>query len=393
MTRLRSVMHIIDSLDVSGGAERQLLANLQHFRDPGLRHSVVAIKKAANGREADVRGHAELTTLFEHDESPMRLQVIKRIRSLVRAERPSLLHASLPDASFAARVVGRLEHVPVIESLVNISHEKIRTVDHPHVTRGKLAFHRALDRITMRYPCRFHAVSDEVARSWSQTVGIPMAKMRVIPRAVEVSHFATSDPEKSNFEKSVRFEFGLASAQPIVITIGRVEPQKGHVYLVRAMRLVLERFPEATLIIIGRPGSASESVETAVKELELGSHVIFAGARRDVKRLLAAADIFAFPSLFEGNGGNALIEAMAAGLAVVTTSRPPMTDLVPDESVGLLAERSDVTAIAQAICRLAADEGLRLALGNSARHRAESFPGPEEIAKRYEEWYREILAT
>lgn len=87
-----------------------------------------------------------------------------------------------------------------------------------------------------------------------------------------------------------------------------------------------------------------------------------------------------------------MIEAMAAGLPIITTGHPPMTDLIPNNDIGILVERCDSKGIASAIQLLAADNRLRSTLGAAARERAESFPSPSDIASRQEEWYRKLLA-
>ena len=88
-----------------------------------------------------------------------------------------------------------------------------------------------------------------------------------------------------------------------------------------------------------------------------------------------------------------MIEAMAIGLPIVTTGLPPMTDLVPSDEFGVLVPRTDSGALAGALAKLEADPDLRRRLGAAASERAAGFATPEESARRYEDWYRQILGV
>lgn len=384
------IAHIIDSLSISGGAERQLVANLQSFDHELIEHHVVLLHEGVETRRADLPGEVRVWNLGKNGDAPSRASAARRLISLVRREGFDLIHASLPDSALAARVAGLTTRTLVVESLVNISHEPIRTVDNPHVTASKLRMHTWLDRISMKGVDRFHAVSQAVADSWERTVGIAPETIVVIPRGIDVAALGPEMP-RLQARSEVRAEFGLPADSFLVISVGRVEPQKGHRYLLEAVAEVRDRIPDLRVLIVGRPGIASPTIEEQIKRDSLDGIVTLTGARRDISRLLEASDVFAFPSLFEGNGGNAMIEAMAKSLPVITTNSPPMTDLVPDANHGWLVPRLDSGAIARAIVELQSDAALRTSLGESAHERATGFPTPRETSRRYETWYRELL--
>jgi glycosyltransferase involved in cell wall biosynthesis len=386
------VLHVIDSLDVSGGAERQLVTNLRAFDRTKLTHEVALVKRTSITREDELSEVCRVHALFGPTEKPSRPSLVSRLRRLVRDLKPDLLHASLPDAALASRIVGRLEKVATVESLVNISHEEIRLIDNPRVTRGKLFLHTLLDRLTMRSVTGFHAVSQAVADSWIRVVGLDEAKMRVIPRVVETSFFDLSPESRAASRHSVFEDFGLPSDTRLILSLGRVEPQKGQRYLVEASGRILDSHPTARILIVGRQGGATPAVSKLIGESGLEGVVHLVGPRHDVVRFLLAADVFAFPSLFEGNGGNAMIEAMAAGLPIVTTNRAPMTDLIPDDRFGRLVPPRDPDRLAEAINSLLHDSDLAAELGSRAATRARSFPTSDEIASRYESWYSELIA-
>ena len=177
--QLKRVLHVIDSLGISGGAEQQLVANLHNFRDKRLCHIVAHLYEYGfETRDEYLPPRVKRYALYETSEGRNRIKTAARLNRLVHELKPDLLHCSLSDAGAAGRLIGRLRRVPVVESLVNISHERARTVDSPSVKLWKLVGHRAHDAVTMRWVERFIAISEEGAESWQRTVGL-----RAIPES------------------------------------------------------------------------------------------------------------------------------------------------------------------------------------------------------------------
>ena len=383
--------HVIDSLDISGGAEKQLIANLRAFDHAAMHHEVVLIRASPDSRIREVPDQVRLQTLYPEGAVPNRIQIASRLRRLAIDQGYDLIHASLPDSALAARYVGLTTRVLAVESLVNISHERIRCRDNAAVTPTKLMLHTQLDRVTMRGLDRFHAVSNAVAESWAETVGLNRGMIDVIPRGIDTAHIPSVDALDPAERSRIRAELGVEDHDFLVLSVGRVEPQKGHRYLLEAADEIRREIPGLKVAIVGRAGNSSRAIAQLVAERDLGDIVRMPGPRRDIVKVMAASDIFAFPSLFEGNGGNALIEAMAVGLPVVTSRAAPMTDFVHDGKNGLLATRADPHEVGAAILTLAQDEGLRRRLALAARTSAGGLPSPEKIAERFENWYRLLL--
>ncbi|HLM56289.1 MAG TPA: glycosyltransferase family 4 protein, partial [Pyrinomonadaceae bacterium] len=121
--------------------------------------------------------------------------------------------------------------------------------------------------------------------------------------------------------------------------------------------------------------------------LEGDVHIL--GARRDVPDLLRACDVFVFPSLYEGLG-IALIEAMAAGCACVTTDTGPLPEVVRDGVDGLLVPPSDHEALARAVNSLLDDPARRASLGEAATRSALERFQPQQAADRLTEIYESV---
>ncbi len=353
----RLVLHVIDSLGTVGGAEQQLVANLRRFTDPRLRHALAVVYEDTGGtRSGEVPESVPIHLLYQGGARPSgRWDLVRTFDQAVAEIRPHLIHGSLANAGLAARLVGARRRIPVVESLVNISHEPVRVTDNPGVTRLKLEGHRLLDRVTMRTVTRFQALTPAVAESWQRVVGLRSDRIEVIPRGIDLAELDAGG-SRAEARRSVLSELGLTEGDFLVVAVGRVEPQKGHRYLIEAMPDILGQVPDAVLLVAGRPGASSTMVDGLIDQLGLADRVKLLGRRSDVPRLLGAADVFVFPSLFEGLGVS-LLQAMGRALPVVTTDRRPMSDVVEDGITGVLVPTENPAAIATAVARLFNDPG------------------------------------
>lgn len=328
----------------------------------------------------------DMEGLYEPGESGGLLTTVWRLRSFVRAWRPDVMHCSLPEASLATRIVGYLLRVPVVESLVNISHEAVKLQDNPHVAGWKLVMHRVIDRVTMSRVARFHALSEAVADSWVRMVGIPREKIVVIPRGVDAEDLhatAIAGPSRVDFCS----DLGVPEDATILLNVGRQEPQKGQTHLIGAMPTILEGIPNAVLLIAGRPGNLTGRLEQQIADLGLEGRVLLLGRRTDVAALMAAADLFVFPSLYEGLGVS-LLEAMAMALPIVVANRPPMNQLIKDGVSGMVCKPGDPLDLGRVVVEACGDMARSRRLGIRARQTV-SHQGfsPAGVAARLEELY------
>ncbi len=285
-----------------------------------------------------------------------------RLWRLVRTLAPDVIHATLYRPGVASRCVGRLCRRPVVTTLVNTTYEPEWRLDNPHMKGWKAWLTQMLDALTARWwGTQFVAITQSVKASAVRQLGLRPERIVVIPRGLAV------DDQDRRVENTwtVRASLGWDGAYPVILNVARLVPQKGQTYVVAAMKDVVSRFPSARLVLAGE-GWLRPTLERSINEQGLQDHVTLLGERRDIPTLLRAADIFVFPSLYEGLG-NALLEAMAMGKACVVSRIPTLCEVTGDGAAALLADPQSPSSLAEHLIRLADDDELAKRLGDRAR--------------------------
>jgi glycosyltransferase involved in cell wall biosynthesis len=277
----------------------------------------------------------------------------------------------------------------VLTSLVNTSYDPARVAD-PNLRRWRVEVVRRIDSMTGRaLTDHWHAVTEGVASSASETMGIAPAAITVVERGRDPSRLGERTPERA---AAVRAGLGISLEAPLVLAAGRQEYAKGHIDLVEAMPTVLRALPDAVALIAGREGSSSALLRDAIDRLHLAEQVRILGHRDDVPDLLAASDALALPSRYEGTAG-IVIEAMAMGLPVVASDVTGLRGLVADEDNALVVAPGDPQALAASLVRVMTDAGLARRLTEAARSTYESRFVPEVNAERMVALYRSVARS
>jgi glycosyltransferase involved in cell wall biosynthesis len=221
------------------------------------------------------------------------------------------------------------------------------------------------------------------------TLGVPADRVTIIPNSAALPVETTYDP---GVRERYRASLGVPYSQVAVFS-GRLSQEKGLDTLLHAWKLLRPRHPDAHLLLLGEGGlfrNAEAEIRSLCERLELEDVVHFLGHVRNVDEYLLAADLFVLPTRTEGMS-NALVEAMAAGTAIVTTDIPANQDLMEHGVNGLLVRPDDAVGLAAAISRLLADPPLAGRLARSAREKAERELSLETMTCRYMDLYRKLL--
>jgi glycosyltransferase involved in cell wall biosynthesis len=298
----------------------------------------------------------------------------RRVGALIRELRPDLVHAlHLTSYGFLA---GRSGVQPSIVSVwgTDVLEAPSLTPAHGWITRQALS--------------RAGAVTATGLRLAEATLPhMPPGKtVSVIPYGVELEQFRPRP---------------RAGTTPLVIgALGRLSPEKGLEYLLRAVALLFERadqryepVPQLEVVLAG-DGPSRTSLEYLTAELRIDNRVRFLGEvpHEDVPRVLQSFNMFAMPSTWEGFGVSAL-EASAMELPVIASDVHGIPDVVAHGETGILTPARDVEAIAEAIARLAADAALRRTLGAAGRAFVERNYRWQDNAALMERLYEEMVSA
>jgi glycosyltransferase involved in cell wall biosynthesis len=330
------VMHVIDSLH-GGGAETSLLEVAPGLLDHGVQTSVVSLFADDGGLQERLDA-LNIVPIRLTRRDPISLT--RELRSIIHTERPDLIHTTLLFSNLAGRIAARAARTPVITTLANQDYGPEHRSNSRFGALGVLGVQGA-ELITAPLTTRFHAISRDVARVMSHRLRIPEDRIQVVYRGRDARALGTPGLER---RLRIRAALSIGAKTPVVLSVGRLDRQKGIDTTVTAFRHLLERMPDAILLVAGRPGNASDAVYASAKGCE---GIRFLGHRTDVPDLMCAADVLSFPSRWEGLGGT-LIEAMALRLPIVASYIPPLVETMGD--VGWpLTRPDDEHALAKAL--------------------------------------------
>lgn len=380
------ILHVINDLGGAGGAERQLALNIAALNHDRF-ESYVCYLYSRSDLVEELRSLGVQVLHLDVHGKPQWPNAVWRLARAIRENRIDLVHANLFESELLAGIAGRIAGVPVISSLVNSADDAAVFSESLHPNRFKFTIARMLTKTVYRTCYRhFVALSDHVRQSSIEHLGISSKKITVIPRAVDKTWL---EPESLSVVQRVRTELRLNGTYPLLLTIGRLVPQKGQKYLLSAMPRVLGAFPSAKLLIVG-DGFMAEELKRLAHTLGIERAVSFLGRSSHVKELLATSDIFVFPSLWEGFGVS-LLQAAALGKPCVACAVGPIPEFMENGKSGILVKPKSPEALADSIIELSENKEKAGSLGRQARQIVLGNFIIDRTVKKLESLYLELL--
>jgi glycosyltransferase involved in cell wall biosynthesis len=285
------------------------------------------------------------------------------LASLAREVRADLFHAHLSTANYHAGRARKLAKVPL--------------VSHVHAMSSPL-WYRAADLVlTCTYGVARHL----------QAAGLNHAPIEVVYNGILPEEFSNvRSPEE------VRSELHLPATVPVVGVVASLTKRKGHAYLLEALSLLRDKWPDLMCLILGE-GPLRRVLEQRTQVLGLNDRVRFLGFREDRLDFMQIFDILVLPSVGVEGFGLSIIEAAMFGVPSVASNLPGVDEAVVNGETGVLVPPRDAHALAEAIDRLLSDETERRRLGRHARRRARTEFTISSMADGVEQAYRRMLAT
>lgn len=352
MSEERKILLVMDSL-YTGGAEYSTLLWMQYLLQRGYNARLVLLKRKKPEYSPETF-HIDTSKIIRIKEKHTWMRFLA-LRRLISHERPDVVHSVLTVSSLLCRFV-RISGITFrhIESLVNQPYSAQR-LNSGKVALWKIKTLKLWDRHTWRLGVEhFHANSAAVANHYKAHLGIPSSKISVVRRG-RMPNLNLSN--RSAMRRHIEDEFGIPEDHLILINVGRHEYQKGQEVLIKAVKELRKQGLKVSLIIAGREGDMTDQLNRYIRTFSLRNCVHLAGHRNDIPELLAGADLFVFPSRYEGLPG-ALIEACGARLPIICTDLPCMTEVVTAGRNALLFKLDDVESLTRCISRMIEDQNM-----------------------------------
>jgi glycosyltransferase involved in cell wall biosynthesis len=360
--RLR-ILHTESSLGW-GGQEIRVLSEARGVARRGHQVVIAAPAEARIFREAPHYGVEAVALPIGRK----RMRGLLALRRFLAKRRFDVVNThSSTDAWLAALACRTLPRAPPIVRTRHISAAVARN----RATRW--LYGSATERIVTTGEKLRLQVIDETAVDASRVVSIPTG--------VDLGRFRRGD------RAAARAGLGLPANAKIVGIVATLRSWKGHRYLLEAIAAL--RRPEVLLVIVG-DGPQRSALEALASELRLGDGVRFAGDQADVAPWMHAMDVFCLPSYANEGVPQALMQAMACGLAVVTTPVGSIAEIVADGATGVLVPPEDAARLAAAIASLLDDDSRRHALGERAANVAADRFGDERMVERMLEVFHRV---
>ncbi len=359
-------MYVITDLEV-GGVPLHLCCLATSMHELG--HVVRVVSLSPPGPVSEKIAQAGIEVGFCDARSVARVGALLRLRREIVQFQPEIIHSFLFHANIACRLTAPLAGVSRNKLICEIQTVEIER-----------RWHLTVDRWTHRL-CRMEiGNSQSVIDHLHHEAGLPESWLLLVRGGVDVERFDRAEPIRKS-------KLNAEGSDSLLAWVGRLDPVKGLDDLLRALAIVRQRFA-SHLVLVG-DGPERSRLEELATELDLAKCVSFVGVREDVPEILKACDVFVFPSQTEGMP-NALLEAMAAGCAIVCTDVPGNRDLITDSHTGLTVPAGDPDAFADAVVKLLANRDLSDRLGAAASAVARESFDSKSVTARYLEIYDTI---
>ncbi|MFC1948484.1 glycosyltransferase, partial [Chloroflexota bacterium] len=335
------VLWLIKGLN-PGGAERLLASVIPYIDRDTFDYEVAYFLASHNELVAEFK-QADIPVFCLNLKTPYDPRAPFKLFHLLRDRKPQILHIHLPYTGILGRVIGCIAGV---KNRVYTEHS-VMEMYHP-ITRF-------LNLLT--YPLTKTAimVSDEVKHSVMKHKLAHWTRLLTIRNGVEPVSCRINGVCRDKLKESL----GIPTDHRVVGNVAHIRPEKGHYYLVKAAKIVLDQFTDVTFVVVGRENSdgAIRHLKDEAKKLGIQNRLIFTGFRQDVNDIMQIFDIFILPSLYEGLS-LALLEAMSLGKPAVASRVGGIPEVITDDFSGFLVPPKNPELLAEKIIQILQDHAL-----------------------------------
>ncbi len=358
-----------------GGAERCLVELVERLDRERFEPVVYCLGPRPSGNGRSLADRLEQSGVVVHSFGARRAAqfpwIVGALVRRMKADAPRILQCFLFHANVLGPWAARRAGVPHVVTGIRVAERRA-------------GWHLRLARWTDKSVERHVCVSQAVLEFSSATGGLDSQKLLVIPNGVDLERFASGDAARPN-------DLGIGPGRRLIAFVGRLEEQKGLDWLLRLLPQVLEGLPQHDLAVVGS-GPQRAALSRLTQQQGLADRVHFVGFRSDVPAILAASEVLALPSRWEGMP-NVVLEAMAAGRPVVATGAEGVIEALGPGSAQQVVRLDHGEAFVAKLRAILQNRELAARLGQANRQRVEQLFGIEAMVAAYERLYLDLASA
>jgi glycosyltransferase involved in cell wall biosynthesis len=372
------LLHVVGNSGF-GGAARLILRLAQFARNGGWQVDVLTTNPSFQQAVRDYGlGLVDLDVIRRRIRPVWDTAGLFRLRAFLQREPYTIVHTHTSKAGFVGRLAARLAGIPVVVHTAHgfAFHERTPVLEQAVYSSLEFVGSLCCDRIVC--VSEFH-------RQWALKLRICAARKIIsIPNGI-----APRIPDPRVSEAELRRSWGVGNGEFVILSMGRLAPEKGLEDLIEAA-VILQKSGSRFRIVVAGDGPLRDPLSRMVADRGIADRVVFVGYREDVGNLLAACDQVVLPSLREGLS-IALLEAMAAGKPIITTTIGSNVEVASQAEMAVLVAPGDPQALSQAILRCLRDPALRSGLGRNAQALFQERYTEDRMLSSYQQLYLELL--
>ncbi|MCK5505539.1 MAG: glycosyltransferase family 4 protein [Thermodesulfovibrionia bacterium] len=242
---------------------------------------------------------------------------------------------------------------------------------------------KIIDSLTIRSASQVIAVSEALRKYLLREFNLNGKRVKVIRNGVAIVNHDTQ-----SIRRNIRNELGIGNTVPVMICVASFQPLKDHETLLSGFKLVLNKLPDAHLLLLGE-GKLKEDMQGFAKDIGIEKNIHFVGLKRNVSEWLIASDLFVLTSKTEGTSIS-ILEAMASSKPVIATNAGGNSKIIHDGVNGFLIDVNSPDQLADRALKILTNVKKCSLMGENARNRISGEFNLESMVNSYEKIYREF---